>query len=61
MPLTENQPMTQRQTSAAAAGKENNSSTTDHAPSAAATGNTAGIIRTLPRRSRTQRRGRGRS
>ena len=52
----------QRQTSAAASGKEN-------APpklAASVTGNTAAagtanIIRSLPRRSRSQRRGRGRS
>jgi hypothetical protein len=67
MPFTErdtNIPATtaQRQTSAAASGKEN----APPKPAASVTGNTAAagtanIIRSLPRRSRSRRRGRGRS
>ncbi len=56
MPLTEDQLITQREASEREAVKENIPPSSDHAPSA-----TAGIIRTLPRRSRSQRRGRSRS
>ena len=61
MPLTENRPTIQRQTNAQAPGKENNPSGNTAAAGTTASTGTAGIIRSLPRRSRSQRRGRGRS